>query len=63
VISKLSASRDKDIQDITSNAVLSTINWVQLAVLADEIKLSLLNNRLVSEFEYNYNEFVERYKR
>jgi hypothetical protein len=63
VISKLSASREKDIQDITSDVVLSEINWDQLTHLAEELKLSLLSDRLVGEFENNYNEFIERYKR
>jgi len=63
VISKLSASRDKDIHDISSESVLSAINWGQLAVLAEEMKFSLLSDRAISEFEQNYNEFAERYKR
>jgi hypothetical protein len=63
VISKLSASRSKDIQDITSDAVISAINWDQLTILAEEIKLSLLSDRQISEFEHNYEDYIARYKK
>jgi len=32
-------------------------------ILAEEMKFSLLSDRAISEFEQNYNEFAERYKR
>lgn len=63
VISKLAAYRDKDLRDITSEAVLQNINWDTLEILAEEIKPFLLNERILGEFEYSYNEYVRRYRK
>jgi hypothetical protein len=62
VISKLSASRDKDIHDITENAVLQALNWSLLDKLAKDIRQSLLSDREIDEFNGHYRDFVGRYK-
>jgi hypothetical protein len=62
VISKLSASRDKDIHDITEKAVLHAIDWVLLDKLAEDIRLSFISDRECNEFDDRYSEFVGRYK-
>lgn len=62
VISKLAAARDKDWNDITTEAILHEVDWIKLDELAKEVKQSLLSERDVSEFQNNYDLYKRRYK-
>jgi len=65
VISKLYASRPKDIVDITSSDVLKRIDWNRLESLAtsdDELKLSIMSNRRYNDFIATYEKYVEENK-
>ena len=58
VVSKLAAGRDKDLADITTKKVLAELNWTQLEECAEQVKLGMLSDRAVQEFEISYQEFV-----
>ena len=64
VIAKLFSSRAKDRQDLVSEEVLRGIDWNVLRHLAlddDEIKASVLNERVYQDFLHDYSEYVRRY--
>ena len=64
VIAKLFSSRPKDRQDLVSEEVLRGIDWDVLRHLAlddDEIKASVLNERIYQDFLHDYSEYVRRY--
>ncbi len=65
IVAKLHSVRDKDLQDITSESVLSAIDWNRLEHLAtaeDEAKASALNDTRHDEFLVRYRNYVERWK-
>ena len=61
VASKLAASRGQDIADISSDAVIQSIDWNQLAKSADILRQGMLNERVRSEFDYAYQNYLEKY--
>ena len=66
VIAKLYASRDKDLSDIKSPAVLSALDWNLLHELAtsdNEAKSSALNERSYQEFLIAYNDYERRFRK
>lgn len=63
VISKLLAGRSKDTFDLTGNEVIEALDWELLDRLAHEAELNLLNDRVLGEFRYAYNEYIGRYRK
>ena len=64
VIAKLCSFRDTDRQDVISPEVLKEIDWDLLEKLAtdeDELKANI-SDRGYSEFMYNYEEYVRRFR-
>lgn len=65
VIAKLCSPRPKDRHDIIDDGLLSAIDWEVLERIAldeDEVKANMLNERMYSDFLYDYNEYVRRYR-
>lgn len=63
VISKLIAGRSTDIFDIISDKVVNDIDFSKLDELAEAILPDLLNDRIRSEFKYNYTEYCKKYRK
>lgn len=64
VIAKLCSYRVTDRQDIISPEVLNAVNWELLEKLAtdeDELKANI-SDRGYSEFMYNYEEYIRRFR-
>lgn len=65
VIAKLCSYRDKDFEDISSDSVVSRIDWDLLDKLAhdeDELRASIMNDRQYSDFLIGYDRYVRRCK-
>jgi len=61
VIAKLYSSRVTDARDIIHPSVLSNIDWKKLERLADEAKLSALNDYNYNDFRLRYKDYIERF--
>ena len=61
VISKLCSPRPKDEKDIENESILSSIDWEKLELLANEEKLSALNENNYQDFKFRYEEYVKRF--
>lgn len=64
VIAKLCSYRDTDRQDVINPEVIKALDWDLLEKLAtdeDELKANI-SDRGYSEFIYNYDEYVRRYR-
>ncbi len=64
VIAKLCSYRDTDRQDVINPEVIKSLDWKLLEKLAtdeDELKANI-SDRGYSEFLYNYEEYVRRYR-
>ena len=64
VIAKLCSYRDTDRQDVISPEVTKALDWDLLEKLAtdeDELKANI-SDRGYSEFIYNYEEYIRRYR-
>ena len=58
-------NRDTDRQDIIKDTVLSALDWDlldQIARFDEEVKLNALNERNYTDFLFNYEEYVRRYR-
>ena len=63
VVSKLSAGRDKDFEDIQQETVINSIKWdklEELIELAIEGKISDYDAKELNDF---YNDYKKRYKK
>ncbi|MCL1805252.1 MAG: DUF6036 family nucleotidyltransferase [Clostridiales bacterium] len=63
VISKLCSYRGDDLED--ANLVANYVDWDLLEKLAlgdNELKASILNDRIYNDFLYNYNNYVKRFR-
>ena len=62
IISKIAASREKDIFDIMNSDVMRCVDYKLLGELAEEIKYGMLNDYDVKMFEHGYNDFIKKAK-
>lgn len=63
VVSKLSAGRDKDFEDIQQETIINSIKWdklEELIELAIEGKISDYDAKELNDF---YNDYKKRYKK
>ena len=63
VIAKLCVVREKDLVDITEPRIINNIDWKLLEKLSIELKHTILNDRLYSEFSGYYSDYVRRYRK
>lgn len=61
VISKISAAREKDMEDICNRTVLESLNWDLLEELAAKMVEGMMSDRQISEFNHYYKQYVEEY--
>lgn len=62
VVSKLAAGRERDVRDIENRKVVEEIDWEQLSRSAEMVKLGMLSERAIREFEDSYEEYVRRFR-
>lgn len=58
VISKIASGRSKDVIDIKNPKLIDELDFELLNKLAEETKQGLLNDRLVSEFQSRYEQYL-----
>jgi hypothetical protein len=63
VIAKLCSCRDTDVYDIEQSSVLQNIDWERLDQLAEEERLSALNDYNYKDFKTRYQEYIERFRK
>lgn len=63
VASKLSSSREKDMEDIRHPNVVSRINWDKLDELVELVKEGLLSDYDVNELEFFYDEYQKEFRK
>lgn len=63
VVSKVSASRPQDIEDIINPLVINKLNWDSLENIYQEVFENALNDRIRSELKSSYNNYISKYKR
>lgn len=62
IISKIAASREKDVYDIMNPDIMMNIDYKLLGELAEELKYGMLNDYDVKMFEYGYDDFIKKAK-
>ena len=62
IISKIAASREKDLYDIMNYEIMKHVDYKLLGELAEEIKYGMLNDYDVKIFEHGYNDFIKKAK-
>lgn len=62
IISKIAASREKDLYDIMNYEVMKRVDYKLLGELAEKIKYGMLNDYDVKMFEHGYNDFIKKAK-
>lgn len=62
VVSKLCAMRNKDIEDIETQAVYSDLNWNLLDNLVEEVCYGMLSDYDVTTPKEHYKNYKEKYK-
>lgn len=65
VIAKLFSYRDTDARDVENPEVIKALDWEKLEQLAadeHEVKNNALNERAYNTFQYNYGEYVRRFR-
>lgn len=67
VVSKIAASRDKDIEDLNSKYVLEKVDWDKLIKIVEvdkEFEMSNISQNAVFDFMFKYNKYKkEHYKK
>lgn len=64
VISKLCTTRhEQDDTDIESEKVINSINWDMLDCLAQSMRNSMISSQNYTNFVYNYNQYVRKFKK
>ena len=62
VVLKLAANRQKDMDNLDTEIVVTHIEWDKLRDIAEEMRYSVLNERLWREFAHTYNDYCRRWK-
>lgn len=67
VVSKIAASRNKDIEDLNSKYVLNKLDWKKLIKIVEtdkEFEMSNISQNAIAQFMFNYNKYKkEHYKK
>lgn len=61
VVSKLSASRDKDFEDIETKEVTENLNWKLMDRLIEEVCYGMLNEYDEKHLRMRYEDYKERF--
>jgi hypothetical protein len=63
VVAKLCSYRETDAHDVAQPSVLQHIDWEKLDQLAEEERLSALNEYNYNDFKIRYQEYIERFRK